>query len=455
MVRDLRGFLGQLEEAGELIRIGEELSPKYEIAAAIKYIAEKKGTAVLFENVRGYNIPVVGNLFARRKHLAMVFEAEEDELIEAYLSRREKLIPPKAVSEAPVQEVVIDHDVDILNTIPVLTHHEKDAGPYFTSAITIAKDPETGMRGMGLHRIQVKGKDTLGILLATPPLSQFLAKADRMDKPLEIAVASGVDSPTFLSGCTPAPEDVDKFDIAGGLAQAPIELVKCLSVDVEVPANAEFMLEGEIIPHHREYEGPFGESSGYYLPFDSPVAKIRLITHRRNPIYRALMPFWSEEDILLGLLWGTGADVFLPLRKELPFVRQVNFRNFTGGIVIVQIEKESEDDVLKVIDYLLPSPWVKLVVVTDEDVDIWSAKDVDWVLSRVRLDKDLIVRTGLPGDLIDPSAMSAGKPFDHIPMITKVGIDATKPLAERGKFEKIRVPPGVEKEIAAKLRRLV
>jgi 2,5-furandicarboxylate decarboxylase 1 len=248
---------------------------------------------------------------------------------------------------------------------------------------------------------------------------------------------------------------VDKFDIAGGLAQAPIELVKCLSVDVEVPANAEFMLEGEVIPHRREYEGPFGESSGYYLPFDSPVAKIRLITHRRNPIYRALMPFWSEEDILLGLLWGTGADVFLPLRKELPFVRQVNFRNFTGGIVIVQIEKESEDDGLKVIDYLLPSPWVKLVVVTDEDVDIWSAKDVDWVLSRVRFDKNMIVRTGLPGDLIDPSAMSAGKPFDHIPTITKVGIDATKPLAERDKFEKIRVPAAVEKEIAAKLRRLV
>ncbi len=226
MVQDLRGFLEQLEEAGELIRIGEELSPRYEIAAAVKYVAEKKGTAVLCEKVKGYDVPVVGNLFGSRKRLAMAFGVAEDEVQNAYRTRRGDLtkpnvIEPKVVSQAPVQEVVIDHDVDILKAIPVLTCHEYDVSPYFTSMFTIIKDPETGIQTAGLHRIQVKDRDTLGIFLATPPLCFYAAKGEEMNKPLEIAVVSGAEPLTFFGATLYCPGNIDKFAFVGGACPSP------------------------------------------------------------------------------------------------------------------------------------------------------------------------------------------------------------------------------------------
>jgi 2,5-furandicarboxylate decarboxylase 1 len=450
---DLRGFLERVEASGELLRITEELSTEYEIAAAIKYVAEKKGSVVLFERVKGYNTPVVANLFGSRRRMAMALGVEEERVTEVYRARRGSAIKPKMVTEAVVKEVLIEHDVDIRQLIPVLTIHEKDAGPYFGSALTIAKDPETGERGMGLHRIQVKGKDTLGIFLATPPLSDFVAKAEKMGKTLEVAIASGVAPHVFFSGCTPAPPGVNKFDVAGSLGQTPVELVKCHSVDVDIPADAEFVLEGELIPGHRELEGPFGESTGYYLAFNSPVAKIKVITHRRSPIYHALVPFGPEEDNLLDFLWG--ADFLPVLQKALPFVKEAYFRSFSGGMLIVQIEKRSEEDARKVIDYLLATPFVKVALVTDMDVNIWDPREVDWALTRVNFDKDLVVKSGMPGSDIDPSAIKEVEEVGFTPLITKIGIDATKPLAEWERFEKIDFPERVKQKVWGLLGELI
>ena len=451
---DLRGFLKRLEASDELIRLGEELSTEYEIPAAIKYIARHKGKAVLFERVKGYDSPVVANLLGRARLLAIAFGVEEDKLEQTFMTRAQNPVKPVMVDHAAVQEVVIDSGIDICRTIPVLTHHERDAGPYMTSAITIAKDPETGIRGMGLHRIQVKDKDTIGIFLATPPLSHFLAKADRLDKPLEIAIASGVDPLTFCAGIFFAPQGIDKFDIAGGFTEAAIELVKCRSVDVEVPANAEFVLEGYVIPRRREKEGPFGESSGYYLAYDNPVAKIKVITHRTKPIYHALMPFTGEEEILLGVM--RLPFTIREIQNALPQVKvqRINLRA-TGEICIVQIDKRTEDDALKVIDYLLSDSFVKMAVVTDGDVDISELDEVAWaVATRVRPDKDVVIKSGLPGIMIDPSV--AGTEFTpdgslQIGRTAKIGINATKPLGELERFERIDVPPEVRDRISKML----
>ena len=457
MAEDLRGFLNRLEAAGEIIHLTDELATEYEIPAAIREVAQRKEKAVLFEKVKGYDVPIVGNLLGTRKLLAMAFGVTEDEVDETYMGRAQIPVKPKMVSTAPVQEVVIDKDVDIRRTIPVLTHHQKDAGPYMTSAISIAKDPETGIRGMGLHRIQIKDKDTIGIFLATPPLSYFLAKADQLNNPLEIAVASGVDPLTFCAGIFYAPEGVDKFDIAGGFAEAPIELVKCLSIDVDVPATAEFILEGYVIPRHREKEGPFGESTGYYLAYHNPVAKIKMITHRQKPIYHALMPFTREEEVLLGVM-------MLPyrlegMRKALPEIKVKKMQiKACGEISIVQIKKESDEDPLKVIDHVFADAFNKIVIVVDEDVNISDSDEVIWaVATRVRPDRDVVIKPDLAGLMIDPSVSGT----EFIPDVSlqigrtaKIGIDATKPLKELERFERIDVPLEVKKKIAQVIKRL-
>lgn len=337
MFRDMRAFIQHLEANSELMRVHQELSPKYEVSAAVKYIARQKGTAVLCEKVTGYQTPLVGNLLGSRKRFAFALGVAQDEVDAAYQGRRQNTIKPQVLSSALVQEVVIDHNVNIIQTIPVLTHHEGDAGPYFTSAFTVAKDPETGMQSAGLHRIQVRGPDTIGILLATPPLSNFLAKAEKQGKPLEVAVVSGADPLTFWSSVISAPEGPDKLEIAGGLAQEPIKVVKCRSVNLCVPAMAEFVLEGYIKPRHRAKEGPFGESTGYPFTFDSPVAQIQAITHRRQPVYHALVPFGPEDELLMCL--SLSLDWLAQVRKSFPQVQNLRLTH-AAAVVLVQIDKK-------------------------------------------------------------------------------------------------------------------
>ena len=448
---DLRSFLIELETAGELVRVSEELSPQWEIAAAIKAIAQKQGKAVLLEKIKGYDVPVVGNLLGSTRRLAIALDVKEDDIAAAFLKARNKPVKPKVIASAPVQEVVIDSDIDILKTMPVLTHHQKDAGPYFTCAFVVAKDPETGVRGLGIHRIQVKGRDRVGILLSSPPLSDFLAKAERQDKPLEIAIVSGADPVMYFTSPQFAAEGVDKYDIAGGLAREPVELVACKSVDVEVPAHAEFVLEGYVIPHQTEREGPFGESTGYYLTYNNPVARIKVITHRSKPIYHDLVPFGFEESVLH--IPGFEVDAMSWLQGILPATRRVYCPSF--GVTYVQIEKQTEEDVSKVINALfshIGAPYSKIVIVVDTDVNILNPNEISWALgSRVRPDRDIIIRPDLPGLIIDPSTLGSKEIGEGARLRTKtakIGIDATKPLDELDKYEKVDVPPEVKLKVA-------
>ena len=445
----LRNYLALLEGTGNLVHFNEELSTRFEIPAAIKYIARHKRKTVIFDHVQHYDIPVVGNLFASRRHLAIALAVREDQLEQEITSRVENPIQPKIVASAPVQEVVIRENIDIQKTIPVLTHHEKDAGPYFTSAVVIARDPETGIRGMGVHRIQIKDRDKIGILLASPPLSNFLNKAEKSGESLEIAIALGVDPLTFLGAVFFAPEGIDKFDIAGGLHQAPVELVKGCSTDLEVPANAEFVLEGYLVPGQREVEGPFGETTGYYLTFDSPIGQITSITHRSRPLYYGLVPFIGEEEVIFQAI--SRPRLLKTFRESLPDVsiKDLNIV-LTGAICVVQIRKKRDDDAPRIIDLLLSTPQAKMAVVVDEDIDIFDQHEVNWAMvTRVRPDSDVIIKPGQPGLSIDPSAEELTRNEDgrSVGKTAKLGIDATKPLKESARYEKTGVPAEVQQKI--------
>ncbi|HLE81794.1 MAG TPA: UbiD family decarboxylase, partial [Dehalococcoidia bacterium] len=363
---------------------------------------------------------------------------------ETYRARRTRPIKALVRKQAPCQEVVIKKGVNIARTIPVLTHHAKDAGPYFTCALTTFKDPDTGMRGMGLHRIQVKDRDTIGIFLGTPPLSHMWERAEKKGQPLEFAIAVGLDPITFFASVVRAPEGEDKFEVAGGLAGRPIELVRCKTVDVDVPARAEFILEGYLIPGQRDAEGPFGESDLYYFTYQNPVGKIKAITHRRDPIYHALMPGASEGSVLSDLFFEL--DYLRNLQQAFPMVRRVALRTL-GMVTVVQVEKRADEDVPKLLDHLLKaSPFVKVAIAVDGDVDIHDPVEVEWaVATRSQPSRDVLLRDGLPGMSLDPSA--SGGTYDSalkgfVTTSSKMAIDATKPVNDpEGRFEKIDVPP--------------
>jgi len=432
---DLRGFIKYLEKESELVRIREELSPEYEVPAAMKYMDQKLGSAVMFEHVKGYDIPVIGNLLGSRKRIRMALSAHGD-LTAHYLHGTKKPIKAVLVESGPVRDITLTRDPDILRTIPVLVHHERDAGPYFTGAMLIAKDPDTGVRGMGIHRIQVKGKNRLGMLLYSPPLSHFFKRYEERGEAMDIAIVSGMDPVTYFSSVIWAPRGVDKFELAGGLKGEPIRLVKCQSVDLEVPAEAEFVLEGRVLPHVREPEGPFGEETGVYTAYDNPVAEIDVITCRKNPIYHGLMPFTREGCVLIGVSWE--AENLKSIKKQFPQVEKAHISPLDFGQLVIQIDKKSEKDPKEVIDYALDlNPYTKSVVIVDMDVDLYDPKEVAWALSnRFQPDKDMVIKKGVAGSVIDPSASE-----NH--MTSKIGFDATRPLGQKEKFEKIRIPDGV------------
>jgi len=430
---DLRSFISDLDEAGEMIKIDAELSPSFEIAAALRYLDRRNDKTVLFSRVKGYTLPIVGNLFQSYRSIAIALGIKDNQkVLDEYLKRSSARIKPEIHEFGPVKEVVLKREIDILKVMPVLTHHEKDAGPYFSSAVTIARDPQTGIRGMGIHRIQVKGKNKIGIFLGNPPLSRFLSLSDAQGKPLEIAIIVGMDPLTFLASITYAPEGIDKFDLAGGLRGSPVELVKGETVDIEVPRHAEFVMEGQIQPGMRETEGPFGESGGAYLTVQNPVAYINCIYHRKQPLYHALMPFNKENGIITNLVWE--ATQLGSIQRSLPAVKKVHLFGSVGEVAVVQIEKNTEDDGRKMVkDLFNLLPRAKGIIVVDTDIDIQDPYEVEWaVFTRFQVDRDLFTIEGVPGSLLDPSADGG--------LTSKWGVDATKPLKEAGKYERISPP---------------
>ena len=430
---DLRSFISGLDEAGEIIKIEAELSPTFEIAAALRYLDRRNDKAILFSRVKGHTIPLIGNLFQSYRSIATALGIKDSQkVMDEYWKRSSTRIKPEIEKSGPVKEVILTGDIDILKIMPVLTHHEKDAGPYFSSAVTIARDPQTGIRGMGIHRIQVKGKNKIGIFLGTPPLSRFLSLSEAKGKPLEIAIVIGMDPLTFLASITYAPEGIDKFDLAGGLRGIPVELVKGETVDIEVPRYAEFVMEGQILPGVRETEGPFGESGGAYLTVQNPVAHINCVYHRKQPIYHALMPFNKENGIITNLIWeATQLD---NIQRSLPAVKKVHLWGSVGEVAVVQIEKNADDDGRKIIkDLFNLLTRAKGIIVVDTDIDIQDPYEVEWaVFTRFQVDRDLLTIAGVLGSVLDPSANGG--------LTSKWGVDATKPLKEALKYERIAPP---------------
>lgn len=452
--RDLRAYLATLEEKGKLKRIKKEVDKDWEIAAVCRQlffkIPPERRPALMFENVKGFKIPLVaGVLGASREIYATGLEAESpDRIHEKWIQALERPIPPRIVKSGPCKEnILLGDNVDILKLpVPVWTVGE-DPGPFFTSPYVITKNPDTGVRNVGTYRMQVKGPNKTGFLIGREQDAAFhMARSEELNKPTPVAVVIGADPSIGFVSVSKMPESLDEFAVAGALRGEPVDLVPCETVPLEVPASAEIVLEGEIPANVREIEGPFGEYTGYMGPPGlQPVFIIKCMTFRNNPIYQAFISQRPPSES--SCIRGIGRE--WPLYKHLKYTLDLPIRDLrlkeaggSGAYIVVSLKKRFETQVKQLMYgiWSLRSGFGKLTVVVDDDIDVRDDFAVDWALSwRVRPDKDIYIETDVQAVGLDPSQAPPSVPqHDPIREIgARVAIDATK----KHDYPAIALPP--------------
>ena len=447
---DLRHYLAVLEKHRELRSVTEPVELRFELSEFLRQADRAGGPALRFEQIKGHSMQVVGNLVGTPQRLALAFGLKnENNLLETYRKRRGSAGKPRRVKDGPVKEVVLRGAKQVdLHGLPIPTYHEDDGGPYITCGILTSKDPLTGLRSMGLHRLQIKDSRRLGVHLANPPISHFVAKAEEANRPLDVAISLGVHPILLLAAIVSSPSE-DKVAIASSLLSSPLVLTKCETSDVDVPAHAEVVIEGKVLPKVREPEGPFGETSGYYFGDNSHVIEVTAITHRKNPILQALHPTSQEVALLCGP--AGEAELIQTLQSHGFDVKSLALSAASGRThVVLSLKKRHEADPKQLLHYLLAgAPYIKHAVVVDDDVDVHDARDVEWAIAtRVQGDEDLVIIPGLHGRSIDPSL----KPGQFT---AKVGVDATVPLTQRQRFKRIGVPLDVKETVAKRLASII
>lgn len=441
--RDLREFIAHLEDQKELRRIRKPVDTKYEIAAYIRKTSDIKGPALLFENVNESKIPVLGGVFATRKRGLLALETSEKEYGEKFHQALEHLIPPRKISSGPCKEVMLKSEDADLSRFPIPIFSQNDSGPFITAGLVISKDPESARSNTSIYRLQVHGSRRLGV--KAQQLHRQLRKAEAKGEPLPVAIAIGTDPALMLASQWDAPYGVDELELAGALRGEPVEVVRAETVDLLVPATAEVVIEGYIQPQVREIEGPFGEVGGYSTPkFPKPVIEVTAITHRKDPIFQAAltgMPT-TENHILRQI--PMEATYYWELKKRHPGVTAVHFPA-AGAIlflVIIAIKQTYLYEARNAIASMFATRRNKIIIVVDDDVDIFDMEKVMWaVATRSRPEEDVVVFPRLSTSGMDPSAfrLEGTDSFWN----SGLGIDATKPYGQP--FPEVVEVPGVDK----------
>jgi 2,5-furandicarboxylate decarboxylase 1 len=403
--QSLRGFMARLEAAGELHRVRRPVDPRFEIASVLSL--RRDGPAQLFERVGDSALPVVGNLYNSRQRLADGLGIPRANLHASCLAALRDRIAPVIVERGPVQEVAHTANLDLARLLPVPTWFEREGGPYITAGVIVAKDPETGRRNVSIARLRLEGGARLmaGIAL-NHHLYRLAEKAKALGRPLEIAVAIGNHTAVLLASQMYVDFGDDEFAIAGGFLHEPIRLVKCKTVDLEVPAEAEIVLEGLLRPDVLIEEGPVSEFPGFYVHYGPGLGvDITCVTHRADAIYQAILPGYAPEHCLLGAV-GIEAVVSFALQRVIPSVRRVFVTD--GGMgrlhAIISMHRprlgEGKRAVLLAMGQV---NLLKLVIVVDDDIDAEDWRQVEWSLAaRFHGDEDLMVIPGVKADRCDP-----------------------------------------------------
>jgi 2,5-furandicarboxylate decarboxylase 1 len=443
---DLRSWLQRLATSGRLAVTRSGISLIDELAAVSKKLELER--AVMFPRPGGHAMAVVSNLFVDRSWVADSIGVPTADLLTRFQQAVRKPLPWTEVKDAAAQEVV-HRDVDLLKLLPIPKHNEHDSGPYITAALLIARNPKTGIQNVSIHRCQVSGPDRIGVLLLPRHTHHYFRMAEAAGEALEIALVIGVHPACILASQAIAALDEDEMEIAGALMGAPVEMVKCRTNQVRVPAHAEIVIEGRILPKVREPEGPFGEFPQYYGPrADREVIQVDAVTHRRNAIFHTIVG-GGMEHLVLGEI-PREATLLEHLQRSFPGVQDVRLTR--GGTcryhLVVKIEKRSNGEPKNIIMGAFAGHYdVKQVTVVDLDVNIDDPHEIEWaVATRFQADRDLLIVSGAQGSKLDPSSKEG--------ISAKMGIDATKPVeAELMKFKRIHVKGLEDVDLASVLER--
>jgi 4-hydroxy-3-polyprenylbenzoate decarboxylase len=451
--QDLRDFVRALERAGELKRIGIEVDPRLEITEFADRAVKQGGPALLFERPKGSSIPVLINAFASRRRMEIALEVESvdevaariTELLEMRMPQgligKLKMLPkladmanffPKTVSSAPCKEVIRQEGFS-LREFPVLTCWPQDGGPFITLPMVFTRNPETGKRNCGMYRLQVYDDRTTGMHWQTHKQGaehyRRLLKEGKETR-MNVAVAIGADPASIYSAILPLPPDLDEMMIAGFLRNKPVEMVPCETCDLEVPANAEIVLEGYVTLGETRTEGPFGDHTGFYsLEDEFPVFHVTCVTQRKEPIYATtIVGPPPMEDYYMG---QAIERIFLPLmRLQIPELRDLSMpaEGVFHNLMLVSIRKSYPGQARKVMHAIWglgQAMFTKVIVVVDEDVDVQNHREVIWrALNNIDPERDIELVLG-PVDTLDHAA--------RLPDFgSKMGIDATRKWASEG-----------------------
>ncbi|MBL6954685.1 MAG: UbiD family decarboxylase [Alphaproteobacteria bacterium] len=432
--RDLREWLTHLSATGRLAVAKPGLALQHELAAVSDRLEKDK--AVLFPNPDGHPVAVAANLLTGRNWIGDCLGVSEDDLLDRYQDAVRHPVPWVEVDDGPVQAVV-HRDVDISEQLPVPTHNELDSGPYISAGLMISRNPRNGIQNVSIHRCQISGKDRIGVLLLPRHTWTYARMAEEAGGALEVAIVIGVDPASLLASQAIVPLDYDEMEIVGALHGAPVEMVKCKTNNVRVPARAEIVLEGRVLPGVAEPEGPFGEFPQYYgRRADRHVIQVDAITHRQKPIFHTIVGGGMEHLLLGGL--PREATLLETLQRNDPSVLDVHLSR--GGVcryhLVVKILKKQEGQAKNIMMGAFAGHYdIKQVIVVDEDVNIHDAEAVEWaVATRFQADQDLLVVSNTQGSKLDPTTTDDG-------VGSKMGLDATIPLAaDDFTFTVIKVP---------------
>lgn len=426
---DMREFLAFLETKQDISHIEQEVDPSWEINGLTRIGLQEHAPAIVFDKIKGADYPMVTNLIGTDRRFLWALGIEKwSDFNEEWCRRTQKMVPWRVVKEGPCQEVVIDgRDVD-LTRICNVKWHQYDGGEFGaafpgTLSVSVTKDRDTGVLNAGIYRMGTLSKNTLG--WGAPEYThgrQHYMKYERANEVMPMTVITGYDPTVFIASSTRTPPDIDEFQIAGALRGEPLDMVKCQTNDIHVPATCEFVFEGIVRPGHRQIEGGFGEYTGYYGEARSnPVFEVQRVTTRRNPIYLGAREQWYPCESALVVGKSSQAVAFDTVRKLVPGV--LDMRCDVSYECIVKIDKLFKGHPQQVMDAVWGATYAryKHVIVVDKDIDIWNYDSVHWALStRVRADRDVNILPRRAGQWLDPAVSLREKGWQ-----TGFGVDAT------------------------------
>ncbi|MBN9425474.1 MAG: UbiD family decarboxylase [Burkholderiales bacterium] len=425
--QDLREFLTLLEERGHLARVKAQVSPNYEIGAICRKVLNDRGPALLFEKVEGSDFPLAANVMGTRERYALGLGTTPERLADDWALRTQEPRPPVIVDSGPCQENVLIGDDADLTQFANPVWNELDGGPFITMPCHISKDQQ-GNRNVGMYRGHVFGPRALGILAG--PYRHIVAHQKQTTEPFPVAIAIGVDPAVYAATVAPFPYGVDEFGMAGALRGAPIELVRCKTIPLEVPATAEIVIEGTITRGDVLPEGPYAEFTGFSTRvLERPVIRISAITHRHGAInlgtYNGVPP---QESLVM-----TSVPMEAEIKRlvPLPGIKQVNVTEEGCGafICVVSCEKAYEGHAKAIALGVLGTPagrFIKILVMVDANIDAFNPAQVQWAISTcVQPHRDVQILNDMMGIVLDPSIDAADR-ASGFARTSKMIIDATR-----------------------------